>query len=165
MKVPGTILSVSSSAYLSIGQVSITTVLTNYHSKLGRRLKVIALIDPATERAKEVLKKKCDSFVLSAYENTRVFKNFDDYLKNMPKGIRPRAFIVGSPPMFRGTLQSGRDIETQIIKHFPGVALFIEKPIATGPAEEIEEGFKIAKQIEDTKTICSVGYDRLARRE
>ncbi|KAE9406350.1 hypothetical protein BT96DRAFT_810952 [Gymnopus androsaceus JB14] len=129
-----------------------------FEHKLGRRLKVVALIDPATERAKEVLKKKCDSFVLSAYENTRVFKTFDDYLKNMPKNLRPRAFVIGSPPMFRGTLQPGRDIETQILNHFPGVALFIEKPIATGPVGEIEEAFKIAKQIEDTKTVCSIGY-------
>ncbi|KAF9069944.1 putative oxidoreductase C terminal-domain-containing protein [Rhodocollybia butyracea] len=129
-----------------------------FEHKLGRRLKVIALIDPATERAKEVLRKKCDSFVISAYENTRVYKNFDEFHKNLPKSLRPRAFVVGSPPMFRGTLQSGRDIETLILKHYPGVALFIEKPIATGPVEEIEEGFKIAKQIEDTKTICSIGY-------
>jgi len=71
---------------------------------------------------------------------------------------RPRAVVVGSPPMFRGTLKPGRDIEVQILKHFPGVALFIEKPIATGPAHEIEEAFQIAKSIEDSKTICSVGY-------
>lgn len=60
--------------------------------------------------------------------------------------------------MFRGTLQSGRDIEVQILKHYPGVALFIEKPITTGPVEEIEQGYKIAKQIEESKTICSIGY-------
>ncbi|KAJ3883725.1 putative oxidoreductase C terminal-domain-containing protein [Lentinula edodes] len=129
-----------------------------FEHKLGRRLKVVALIDPATERAKEVLRKKCDSFVLSAYENTRIYKNFDDFHKNLPKSLRPRAFVVGSPPMFRGTLQSGRDIEVQILKHYPGVALFIEKPITTGPVEEIEEGYKIAKQIEESKTICSIGY-------
>ncbi|KAJ3763492.1 putative oxidoreductase C terminal-domain-containing protein [Lentinula raphanica] len=129
-----------------------------FEHKLGRRLKVVALIDPATERAKEVLRKKCDSFVISAYENTRIYKNFEEFHKNLPKSLRPRAFVVGSPPMFRGTLKSGRDIETQILKHYPGVALFIEKPIATGPVEEIEEGYKIAKQIEETRTICSVGY-------
>ncbi|KAJ4001365.1 putative oxidoreductase C terminal-domain-containing protein [Lentinula boryana] len=129
-----------------------------FEHKLGRRLKVVALIDPAIERAKEVLRKKCDSFVLSAYEHTRIYKNFEEFHKNLPKSLRPRAFVVGSPPMFRGTLQSGRDIETQILKNYPGVALFIEKPIATGPIEEIEEGYKISKQIEETKTICSVGY-------
>jgi hypothetical protein len=60
--------------------------------------------------------------------------------------------------MFRGSLQPGRDVEMQILKNFPGVAMFIEKPIATGPAHEIEESFKIAKVITDSNTICSVGF-------
>lgn len=36
--------------------------------------------------------------------------------------------------------------------------MFIEKPIATGPANEIDEAFKIAKTISDSKAICSIGY-------
>lgn len=70
---------------------------------------------------------------------------------------RPRAFVIGSPPMFRGTLHPGRDIEMQIQKHFPGVAMFIEKPVATGPKSEIEEAFKVAKFISDGGAIVSVG--------
>jgi len=118
----------------------------------------VALIDPAIERATAVLQKKCDSFVVSAYQDTRVFKTLEDFVKNMAPKDRPRAVIVGSPPMFRGSLVPGRDIEMQILKFFPGVAMFIEKPIATGPKHEIEGGFKIAKTIQDSKTICSVGY-------
>lgn len=139
---------------LSSRRVSLTC---GAQSKLGRRLKVVALIDPAVERAKAVLQKKCDSFVVSAYQDTRVYKTLDDFVRAMTPKERPRAVIVGSPPMFRGTLQAGRDIEMQILKHFPGVALFIEKPIATGPVHELEESFQIAKTIQDTKTICSVG--------
>ncbi|KAF8654122.1 hypothetical protein AX16_003654 [Volvariella volvacea WC 439] len=126
--------------------------------KLGPRLKVVALIDPATERAAAVLQKKCDSFVVSAYQDTRIYKTLEDFVKAMTPKERPRAIIVGSPPMFRGSLQSGRDIETQILKHFPGVALFIEKPVATGPKEEIEEAYKIAKAIKASNTVCSIGY-------
>lgn len=126
-------------------------------SKLGRRLKVVALIDPAIERATSVLQKKCDSFVVSAYQDTRVFKTFEDFVRNTTPRDRPHAIIVGSPPMFRGSTEPGRDIELQILKHFPGVAMFIEKPIATGPEQEIQEGFKIARMINDTQTICSVG--------
>ncbi|KDR81552.1 hypothetical protein GALMADRAFT_239573 [Galerina marginata CBS 339.88] len=126
--------------------------------KLGRRLKVVALIDPATERAISVLKMKCDSFVVSAYQDTRVFKTFDDFVRNMTPKDRPRIIVIGSPPMFRGSTQPGRDIELQILKHFPGVAIFVEKPIATGPQEEIDDGFKIAKMIDESNTICSVGY-------
>lgn len=126
--------------------------------KLGRRLKVVAIIDPAIERATAILQKKCDSFVVSAYQDTRVYRTLDDYIKNMTPKQRPRAFIVGCPPRFRGSLQPGRDVEIQILKHFPGVAIFVEKPIATGSFEEIEDGFKISKMMVDTKTICSVGY-------
>ncbi|KAK0450805.1 putative oxidoreductase C terminal-domain-containing protein [Armillaria borealis] len=131
-----------------------------FEHKLGPRLKVVALIDPAIERATAVLQKKCDSFVVSAYQDTRVFKTLDDFVKNMAPKDRPRAVIVGSPPMFRGTLKPGRDIEMQILKYFPGVAMFIEKPIATGPEAEIQDAFTIAKTISDSKTICSVGLSR-----
>jgi len=37
------------------------------------------------------------------------------------------------------------------------VAMFIEKPIATGPYEYRQDGLQIAKMLTDTKTICSVG--------
>ncbi|KAI0046694.1 hypothetical protein FA95DRAFT_1493597 [Auriscalpium vulgare] len=129
-----------------------------FEHKLGPRLKVVALIDPAIERATHVLQKKCETFVKSAYENTRVFKTLEDFHKNMAPRDRPKAVIVGSPPMFRGTTQPGRDIELQIMRFFPGVAMFIEKPIATGPSEEIVEAFKVAKAISDSAAVCSVGY-------
>ena len=95
--------------------------------------------------------------MVSAYQDTRVFKTFDDFVKNVSRHDRPRAFIVGSPPMFRGSTKPGRDIELQILTHFPGVAIFIEKPIATGPEDEISDGYKIAKMINDSNTTCSVG--------
>ena len=126
-------------------------------SKLGPRLKVVALIDPNIERANVVLRKKCETFVRSAYENTRIFKTLGDFVQNMLPRDRPRAVIVGSPPMFRGTTQPGRDIELQILRHFPGVALFIEKPIATGPEDEIAEAFKVSQAIVDSGAVCSAG--------
>lgn len=95
-------------------------------------------------------------------------------MNGAPMKDRPRAFIIGSPPMFRGTTKPGRDVEMQILKHFPGVPMFVgmflsygvkalmlnalvEKPIATGPSDEIEEAFKVAKAVGDSKTLCSVG--------
>lgn len=100
----------------------------------------------------------------SAYENTRVFKTFEDFVKNMTAREKPRAVIIGSPPMFRGSTQPGRDIELQVLKHLPGVAMFVEKPIATGPESEIEDTFKVAQIIEDSKIICSVGCVYIYRR-
>lgn len=126
-------------------------------SKLGPRLKVVALIDPAIDRAASVLAKKRETFVRSAYEHTRVFKTLEDFVKNMTPKERPRAVIVGSPPMFRGTTRPGRDIELQVLRHFPEAALFIEKPIATGPEHEIEEAFKVSQAIIDSNAVCSVG--------
>lgn len=155
-RVRGTTLSVSNSK-LHFYNLTLQTRSHLPPSKLGLRLKVVALIDPAIERATAVLQKKCDSFVVSAYQATRVFKTLDDFVKNMSPRDRPRAVVVGSPPMFRGTLQSNRDIEMQIMKHFPGVAMFIEKPIATGEKAEIEEAFKVAKFISESGAICSVG--------
>jgi hypothetical protein len=51
--------------------------------KLGPRLHVTALIDPARERAQAVLDNKAATFVKMAYENTRIYSSFDDYCKNM----------------------------------------------------------------------------------
>ncbi|PPQ78079.1 hypothetical protein CVT25_015613 [Psilocybe cyanescens] len=126
--------------------------------KLGPRLKVVAIVDPFVERATSVLQQKCDSFVVSAYKDTRVFKTFEEFVKNMSPRDRPRAVIIGSPPMFRGSIQPGRDIELQILKHIPGIAIFVEKPIATGEEIEISEAYEVGKRIADAKTVCSVGY-------
>jgi predicted dehydrogenase len=94
--------------------------------------------------------------VRSAYEDAHVYQGLDEFSKNMTPQDTPH--VIGSPPMFRGTVQPGRDVETQIMKHFPGVPVLIEKPIATGPETELQEVFKISKQISDSGTICSVGY-------
>jgi hypothetical protein len=95
--------------------------------------------------------------VRSAYELTRVYKTLEDFAKNMAPRERPRAVIVGSPPMFRGTTRPGRDIELQVLHYFPEAALFIEKPIATGPEDEIQEAFKVSQAINDSGVVCSVG--------
>ena len=126
-------------------------------SKLGPRLKVVALIDPAIERAAAILQTKCNNFVRSAYENTRVCKTLDEFVSTMTKEEYPRAVIIGSPPMFRGSTVSGRDIEIQLLKKFPGISLFVEKPVATGSFQELEDSFEVAKAISDSGSICSIG--------
>lgn len=57
--------------------------------KLGPRLKVKALIDPDTARAKGVLAKKCASFVQSAYKDTEVFPTIDEYAQALKKTGEP----------------------------------------------------------------------------
>lgn len=60
-----------------------------FEHKLGPRLKVTALIDPSTERAEKVLEGKRQSFVESAYRNTRVYKTIDDYHAALKQQKRP----------------------------------------------------------------------------
>ena len=59
--------------------------------------------------------------------------------------------------MFRGGTSAGRDLELQILKNFPGVAMFIEKPIATGPIETLKEAWEVAAVVERSAVLCSVG--------
>ncbi len=63
--------------------------------------------------------------------------------------------------MYRGGLGSKNDLELQITKLFPDVALFLEKPVATGvPWEKSVEEAKIvgAKMEKEHKGPISIGY-------
>lgn len=60
--------------------------------KLGPRLKVVALIDPSAERANAALAAKRDSFVVSAYKDTMVYKDVAEYARAVEGGsiIQPQ---------------------------------------------------------------------------
>ncbi|CEQ42026.1 SPOSA6832_03796, partial [Sporobolomyces salmonicolor] len=125
--------------------------------KLGPRLKVVAIIDPATSVAQAVLDRKRNSFVVSAYAETRICASLDEFVETMKEEDRPHAFIVGSPPAFRGSIKPGRDFEVQVLRHFPNntPAMFLEKPLST---DTPEEAGKVARMLVDSRTILSVGY-------
>ncbi|KAL8293280.1 hypothetical protein RQP46_000974 [Phenoliferia psychrophenolica] len=125
--------------------------------KLGPRLKVIAIIDPAKATAEMVLARKRASFVVSAYADTRICPSFDDFVATMTPDEVPHAFIIGSPPAFRGSTAPRRDIELQILKAFPNKtpAMFIEKPIST---DTVENAVSVGRALTDAKTVVSVGY-------
>ncbi|KAK0560221.1 hypothetical protein OC861_006354 [Tilletia horrida] len=124
-------------------------------AKLGPRLKVTALIDPSASRAQSVLTTKRNSFVLSAYKDTIVYPNIEAYVANLDPSKKPHAIWVGSPPAFRGQEREGRDLEKKLIEYFPDIALFIEKPVSTGP---VEEALSIAEKLKNAGTTISVGY-------
>ncbi|WFD43028.1 hypothetical protein MPSI1_001679 [Malassezia psittaci] len=123
--------------------------------KLGPRLKVVALVDPAQDRANEVLEAKRNSFVVSAYKDTLVYRDIEDYLKAVKPESHPHAIWVGSPPAFRGRLEKGRNLEVLVAEHLPNTALFVEKPVTTGPVEEAAQVSKILKK---QGNLTSVGY-------
>jgi len=76
MKVPGSEFNAVTLAILSDAEFSHSF---RFEHKLGPRLKVTALIDPSTARAEQVLDGKRQSFVESAYRDTKVFKTIEDY--------------------------------------------------------------------------------------
>lgn len=98
---------------------------------------------------------KRNSFVLSAYKDTIVYPNFEEYVKNRDPSKTPHAIWVGSPPAFRGREQAGRDLEKSLIQAFPNAGIFIEKPVSTGP---VDEAFAIAERLKKGGNIVSVGY-------
>jgi hypothetical protein len=120
---------------------------------------VVAVIDPAVDRAHGALQKKCTTAAISAYRDTLVYKCLGDF-NDMSPANRPRVVVIGSPPMFRGTTQPGNDIEMQILQRFPGAAMFVEKPVTTGPnpfTEDTSETQMVAKSIAESQVTCSVG--------
>ncbi|KAI5479584.1 NAD dependent oxidoreductase [Pseudohyphozyma bogoriensis] len=125
--------------------------------KLGPRLKVVAVIDPNQATAETVLARKRNSFVVSAYQDTRICSSLEDFVTTMKDHERPNAFIIGSPPAFRGSTGQGRDIELQILKAFPTntPAMFIEKPLST---DTVENAITVNKALVDSKTVVAVGY-------
>jgi hypothetical protein len=66
-----------------------------------------------------------------------------------------RLIVVGCPPFVRGSDQPGKDLEIQLTNLFPGVGLFIEKPISIAA---VENAFHVAKILNATGVPISVGY-------
>lgn len=83
-----------------------------------------------------------------------MYKTIDDFARSMRPEDKPRVIVVGSPPHWRGSDQPGRDLELKLLQYFPGVALFIEKPVATGP---YTVALDIGRKIQDAGNVCSVG--------
>jgi len=126
-----------------------------FEHKLQTRLRVVALVDPSIARSNAVLQQKRATFVELAYRDTVPVKTIDEFLEQMRPDQKPNAIIIGSPPAYRGSDLPGADIELKLIKYFPGAALFVEKPVATGP---VERSLKVAKAIKESGAVCSVGY-------
>jgi hypothetical protein len=61
-----------------------------FEHKLGPRLKVVALIDPAVARAEAVLAGKRASFVESAYRDTVVYKTIEEFREAMTPEKEPQ---------------------------------------------------------------------------
>lgn len=65
------------------------------------------------------------------------------------------AIIVGTPPAFRGGLSKGRHLELDLMKYFPTVGYFIEKPVSTAPIDEVKQ---VSERLIQNSNVVSVGY-------
>jgi predicted dehydrogenase len=133
-------------------------LIANVHfRKLGPRFRLLAVIDPVVGRATSALRKKRSSDLAIHYRDTQVYATFQSFIAELPSNAVVHAVVVGSPPIYRGSTHPGKDIELQILKGLPGVPIFCEKPVATGPTSEIQETFNVAKSITESGVVCSVG--------
>jgi predicted dehydrogenase len=117
---------------------------------LGSRLQVVAIIDPALSRAKDVLDLKREGLASGCYSSTILCPDISAY-----SGIAPHAIFIGTPPAFRGTILTGRDIEVVASKKFPSAALFVEKPISSALPECVQP---LIPHLKGTETFVAVGY-------
>jgi predicted dehydrogenase len=120
-------------------------------------LKVVGLVDPATERAEAVLVQKKLSSAASAYADTIIYPSVQACTQAL-SSFPPDLILLGCPPAFRGTTDASKGFNTEVIltNAFPSSALFVEKPISTG---SVEEAKKVADLLESRKgNLVSVGY-------
>jgi predicted dehydrogenase len=165
MKVHGTIL-FALNRESPRRSVSCLGLIVYVHSrKLGPRFRLLAVIDPVVERATSALRKKCSSDLAIHYRDTRVYDTFQSFIAELPCKVVVHAVVVGSPPIYRGSTQPGKDTEMQILKGLPGAPIFCEKPVATGPPGEIQDAFNVAKSIRESGVVCSVGCVIFGRSE
>lgn len=70
-------------------------------------------------------------------------------------GRRVRLAIVGAPPFARGSDTPGHDLELQLVRAFPKCALFVEKPVSSGPEDAC---WRVAAELKERRMLVSVGY-------
>lgn len=123
--------------------------------KLQTRLRVVGIVDPAVERAQQVINIKTASFVQEAYKDARLCKDLDEFANAIKPDEKPHAIIIGSPAQYHGSNIPGQDLELQCLKHFPDAALFVEKPISCAP---VPACYALADIFDQKKPVVSVGY-------
>jgi predicted dehydrogenase len=80
-----------------------------------------------------------------------LFKDVSDFEGNES----PDAVFIGTPPAFRGTLISGRNVEIAVLKRFPSSALFVEKPVSSAYPSFVQP---LIPYFHETGTFVAVGY-------
>ncbi|WVQ67637.1 uncharacterized protein L199_005840 [Kwoniella botswanensis] len=125
--------------------------------KLGSRLNVVGLVDLNKDRANSVLAiKRADANVKHGYENTKVFGSIKEAGEGLKGDDTPHLAILGFQANSRGSTQPNHDNELELLRYFPKVGLFIEKPISD--VEDLKEVEAVGKKLEENGNVTSVGY-------
>lgn len=129
---------------------------------LGRRLRVVGIVDPSRERFDWVLDQKRASIAAQCYSMTAHYASVQEAAEGRKAAGEDaktgpiQLIMLASPPQFRGTTQPGRDLEAQLLAAFgPGPAIFAEKPVTTASAEEAHA---VARNLEESGNLVGVGY-------
>ncbi|OSD07606.1 hypothetical protein PYCCODRAFT_1403293 [Trametes coccinea BRFM310] len=122
---------------------------------LGPRLRVVALVDIDASRAKAAIDAKVASpTTAGAYSDCKILPTVAEAARSLRSDL-PQVAIVGAPPFARGTDVPGRDLELQLVEAFPRCALFIEKPVSSGPEDAC---WRVAEALAKNSTLVGVGY-------
>ncbi|XP_033751488.1 uncharacterized protein UNK4.17-like [Pecten maximus] len=113
---------------------------------------VIAIVDPDTEKAEQVLKTRLTSQHGRYYTECRVLADIADLIV-----MNPDAVFIGVPPVARGSLQCNKDLELQCIR--AGIHVFMEKPMSVLPLDDFQPyAAAIQKAVGESNVVLSVGY-------
>ncbi|GFZ52327.1 hypothetical protein JCM24511_10100 [Saitozyma sp. JCM 24511] len=120
--------------------------------QLGKRLKMVGLVDCDVSKAQKIISDKRLAGI-PGYEDTRIFGSIVEAAKILTGDRIPRLALIGLPPAAHGTVP-GRDAEIELVNQFPGIALFIEKPLSLEPDHSPVDG--VAAVLRDKGTITSL---------
>ncbi|WVW83941.1 hypothetical protein I302_105964 [Kwoniella bestiolae CBS 10118] len=125
--------------------------------KLGSRLNVVGLVDLNVERANSVLTiKRADANVKHGYEHTKVFKSIKAAGQGLKGDDVPHLAILGFQANSRGSTLPKHDNELELLRYFPKVGLFIEKPISD--VEDFKDVEEVGRRLKENGNVTSVGY-------
>ncbi|KAI0923327.1 hypothetical protein AcV7_005872 [Taiwanofungus camphoratus] len=90
-----------------------------------------------------------------AYAKCHVFLTVNEAATSLSEDEFPQLAIVGAPPFVRGTDLPGQDLELQLARTFPQCALFVEKPVSSGPEDAC---WRVASELQRKAILVGVGY-------
>lgn len=93
----------------------------------------------------------------NAYRETSIHESFEHFVDSSAAKCKIDCVVIGIPPLFRGTTVEGRDMELRIMKHFPGVPILLEKPLAVVQnKEDMRNVSLVSEKMGQARTVCSV---------